>query len=121
MFLGFFLLLICDRAHAYGMFCNVGQSTKCLSVTERSVGSSSAAGGTYWSSNVSKLNLMKRSICHLVLCSLDLISEHSEMISSPVLSELHSKVSFSALSPGLGPCFIHVAMVNWSVRFCGTT
>lgn len=40
---------------------------------------------------------------------------------APVLSELHSSVSFSALSPGLGPCFIHVAMVNWSVRFCGTT
>lgn len=40
---------------------------------------------------------------------------------SPVLSELQSRVSFSALSPGLGPCFIHVAMVNWSVKFCGTT
>lgn len=40
---------------------------------------------------------------------------------SPVLSELQSSVSFSALSPGLGPCFIQVAMVNWSVRFCGTT
>lgn len=40
---------------------------------------------------------------------------------SPVLSELQSSVSFSALRPGLGPCFIHVAMVNWSVRFCGTT
>lgn len=40
---------------------------------------------------------------------------------SPVLSELQSRVSFSALSPGLGPCFIQVAMVNWSVRFWGTT
>lgn len=40
---------------------------------------------------------------------------------SPVLSELQSSVSFSALCPGLGPCFIHVVMVNWWVRFCGTT
>lgn len=40
---------------------------------------------------------------------------------SPVLSELQSSVSFSALSPGLGPCFIQVAMVKWSVRFWGTT
>lgn len=29
-------------------------------------------------------------------------------------------VSFSALTPGLGPCFIHIVMVNWSVRFLGT-
>lgn len=29
-------------------------------------------------------------------------------------------VSFSALTPGLGPCFIHMVMVNWSVRFLGT-
>lgn len=36
---------------------------------------------------------------------------------SPVLSELQSSVSFSARSPGLGPCFIQVAMVKWSVRF----
>lgn len=36
---------------------------------------------------------------------------------SPVLSELQSRVSFSARSPGLGPCFIQVAMVKWSVRF----
>lgn len=40
---------------------------------------------------------------------------------SPVLSELQSRVSFSALRPGLGPCFIHVAIVNWSVKFWGTT
>lgn len=40
---------------------------------------------------------------------------------APVLSELQSSVSFSALRPGLGPCFIHVAMVKWSVRFSGTT
>lgn len=40
---------------------------------------------------------------------------------SPVLSELQSRVSFSARSPGLGPCFIQVAMVKWSVRFWGTT
>lgn len=40
---------------------------------------------------------------------------------SPVLSELQSSVSFSALSPGLGPCFIQVAIVKWSVRFWGTT
>ncbi len=39
----------------------------------------------------------------------------------PVLSELQRSVSFSALSPGLGPCFIQVAMVNWSVKFWGTT
>ena len=29
-------------------------------------------------------------------------------------------VSFSALTPGPGPCFIHMVMVNWSVRFLGT-
>lgn len=29
-------------------------------------------------------------------------------------------VSFSALTPGLGPCFIHMVMVNWSVKFLGT-
>lgn len=40
---------------------------------------------------------------------------------SPVLSELHRRVSFSALGPGLGPCLIQVATVNWSVRFWGTT
>lgn len=40
---------------------------------------------------------------------------------SPVLSELQSSVSFSARSPWLGPCFIQVAMVKWSVRFWGTT
>lgn len=50
--------------------------------------------------------------------------EHSAIVVLPlipVLSELHSSVSFSPLSPGLGPCFIHVAMVNCSVRFWGTT
>lgn len=40
---------------------------------------------------------------------------------SPVLSELQSRVSFSARRPGLGPCFIQVAMVKWSVRFWGTS
>lgn len=39
---------------------------------------------------------------------------------SPVLSELQRIVSFSALTPGLGPCFIHMVMVNWSVKFLGT-
>lgn len=49
------------------------------------------------------------------------ISPRMSATHSPVLSELQSSVSFSALSPGLGPCFIQVAMVNWSVRFWGTT
>lgn len=44
-----------------------------------------------------------------------------KMVPAPVLSELHSMVSFSARRPILGPCFIHVATVNWSVRFWGTT
>lgn len=52
---------------------------------------------------------------------MDQISQLNPFLFSPVLSELQSRVSFSALRPGLGPCFIHVAMVNWSVRFCGTT
>lgn len=39
---------------------------------------------------------------------------------SPVLSELQRIVSFSARTPGLGPCFIHMVMVNWSVKFLGT-
>lgn len=35
-----------------------------------------------------------------------------EMQDSPVLSELQRMVSFSALTPGLGPCFIHMVIVN---------
>lgn len=49
-------------------------------------------------------------LCYLLL----------QPIHSPVLSELQRMVSFSALTPGLGPCFIHMVMVNWSVRFFGT-
>lgn len=43
-----------------------------------------------------------------------------DKVDLPVLSELHRIVSFSALNPGLGPCFIHIVMVNWSVKFFGT-